>query len=550
MLSDQIPKTIDELEEIIIKNRGITDLKMFLKPPHPSTISLSEVGIDEAQYELAIARINQAKKAQENVLIFGDYDADGICATAILWRVLHDHGLKVTPFIPLRDRHGYGVSIGAFEDIEAESGLPDLVITVDNGIVAHEALTYLQEKGVAVILTDHHQPEKNAAGEAFYPPATAVVHSTKLCGATVAWMLARGVSEELAQGQLDLTAIATIADQVSLLAQNRSFAVHGLKALRTSSRLGLKALCEQSKIRQKSISETSIGFGLAPRINAMGRLAHGMDALRLLCTESTAQSQELAQLLADTNQERQELTADLVTLADEQAQLQINQRLVIVHHESFHEGVVGLIAGRLAEQYSKPAIAMSVGAESTKASARSVSGVNIVELLREVRDDLLEVGGHPLAAGFGVETAKIELIKERLFALASLRITQEQLETGLELDCQLPADFLTEAAYTALKAFEPYGQANPRPVFQLDGLKVLDAVTVGNGARHLKLTVHAPDASDPQLAVTPIVALWWRQGDRLSEFKKGQTISLAAELDLNIWKGRRQVQLLVRDAEF
>lgn len=547
MLSERIPESVQAVSEIVLENRGITDIDSFLHPKHPSQLSLAEVCLDPDAYQRALDRIDQAREAEEQVLIFGDYDADGICATASLWAVLYDTGVKVMPFIPHRERHGYGVTIGALEEIEAESGLPNLVITVDNGIVAHEALEYLQARGVDVILTDHHQPEKRN-GTAIYPPALAVVHTTSLCGATVAWMLARGVSKKLAARHLDLAAIATVADQVPLVAANRSFVVHGLQALQKSPRFGLQALCEQAGVEQKKITTGTIGFVLAPRINAMGRLAHGLDALRLLCTKSNQQAQKLAQLLSDTNQERQELTADLLELATQQAELQLEEHIIVVHDASFHEGVVGLIAGRLVEQYSKPAIALSIGEEASKASARSVTGVNIVELLREIRDDLLEVGGHPLAAGFGLETAKLDVVKKRLFALAKQQISQEQLTGQLDIDCQLPADLLTEETFQALKAFEPYGQANRRPVFKITGLKVLEATSVGNGARHLKVTVQAIDAENPNLAVTPITALWWRQGDRVREFQKGQQVSLAAELDLNIWRGRRQVQLIVKDA--
>lgn len=548
MLSAKVPKDSKELEEIILKNRGIKNKKAFLDVKSPLDLSLDEIRINQSEYQKAIKRIKLAKKNSHKIMIFGDYDADGISATAILWRVLFDFGCKVTPFIPERNKHGYGINVSVLTEIEETTGLPDLIITVDNGIVAHEAFEFLVEKKVDTILTDHHQPESKN-GRTIFPRADAVVHTTDLCGATVAWMLARGISEELAAKELDLCAIATVADQVPILNANRSFVVFGLEALRTSQRPGLKSLFKKAKIKPENINTTSVGFMIAPRINAMGRLAQGIDALRMLCTKSFAKAEELSGLLMTTNQERQDLTNDLFEMATKQASAQVSagERLIIVDSVDFHEGVIGLIAGRLTEQFSRPAIAMSVDEKTVKASARSLHGINIVETIREIRSDLLEVGGHPMAAGFGFETEKLARVKERLLKLARKRIAEGQLMPVLELDCNLPADFLTQEIYSELQDLEPFGQGNPRPVFKIENLKILESVSMGNGAKHLKLTLQAVDAKNSVLAVTPISGLWWRMGEKVGDFQKGGLIDVAGEIDLNVWNGKSKIQLLIKD---
>lgn len=549
MRSSKIPKNLDELENIILKNRSITNKKAFLQVKSPLKLTLKEVGLDEQEYKKAIEKIKFAKKHAQKIMIFGDYDADGISATAILWRVLFDYGCDVTPFIPERNKHGYGISVTVLKEIEKTVGLPDLMITVDNGIVAHEAFEFLSKKGVDSILTDHHQLETKA-DKIILPKAGVVVHTTSLCGATVSWMLARGVSKDMASRELDLCAIATIADQMPLLGSNRSFAVFGLEALRANKRPGLKYLFEKSGVKAKEITADTIGFVIAPKINAMGRLAHAVEALRLLCTPNTVRAKELSELLVATNQQRQELTSELFDKALKEAKKQVErgERIVIVSSPDFHEGVVGLIAGRLVEELTRPAIILSVNSEVSKASARSLPGVNIVEMIREVRADLLEVGGHPMAAGFGLETKKLEAVKAKLFKLAKERVDNTQIEPVLNLDCKLGVNLMTREAYLKLKELEPFGQNNPKPLFWFEKVRVVSSESVGNGAKHLKLTLEVGgDGSGKSLSKLRVVALWWRMGEKVGDFGEGSLVDLAGELDLNIWNGREKVQVIVRD---
>ncbi|NCN82865.1 MAG: single-stranded-DNA-specific exonuclease RecJ [Candidatus Pacebacteria bacterium] len=533
VLSTTIPQNFSELEKILLENRDITDAQAFFDPPHPSELSLTAVGIDAAAMQLAVRRIRKAITAKEKVVVFGDYDADGICATTVLWQTLVAEGVQALPFLPNRLEHGYGLSVAALDDLCAEEK-PALIITVDNGIVAHEAAQAAKERGIDLIITDHHMPE---SGLDNLPPALAIVHTTKLCGTTVAWFLARELAPEQAADQLDLCAIATVADQVPLTEFNRSFAYHGLVALRETTRPGLLALVAASTTEQAAITSSSIGFQIAPLINAAGRVGDGYTALRLLCTTKERAARALAQELTAVNTERKELTHGSVVEAELQVATQLDQSLIIVSSTEYHEGVIGLVAGRLSEQYHRPAIAIAIGEDQAKGSARSVRGINIVEIIREVREDLLSVGGHPLAAGFSLTTVNLELVTKRLLAVAQEKIDAHLLIETKRVECELPHDLVTLDTVDALTKFEPFGMRNNRPRFLLKNVTVLDIRSIGKAGKHCKLRVELETGE--QLPV-----LWWNCGDT-DQAELEAITELAVKLDVNEWRGKRSLQLVV-----
>ena len=550
-LSPIVPQNLNEVKELLCANRNLgnqKEQKSFFNPIHPDKLSVKELGFDPKMIKAAGQRVLLALKKKEKIVIFGDYDADGICATAVLWQVLHGLGLDVTPFIPDRRRHGYGLAVGTLKEVIAEHQ-PSLIITVDNGIVAFAAAEYLQEQKIDLIITDHHVPEDRL------PMAKAVIHTTKLCGATVTWMFGRELlkflkrrplvteAKKILTASLDLAAIATVADQVPLTGGNRSFAWHGIRALQTSKRPGLLSLVESSDIEQKNIGVNEVNYTLAPRLNAMGRLEHGLDALRLLCTNSRAKAHELAMRLNLTNIRRQDLTNELLELALQQADEQGERSILIVQAPEFHEGVIGLIAGRLVEQYYKPAIVMSVGETTIKASARSVPGVNIIELIRLVKDDLFEAGGHPMAAWFGLELTKIELVKNRLYNYAAEQITVDMLQERLEIECSLPAKALTLELVELLTMFEPFGQGNHKPIFALPDMVVVDTWTMGTDDKHLKLVVKADDEPAGQA----IQCIGWGMGELATRLKPGMSLAVAGTVEVNEWKGRQSLQVMVKD---
>lgn len=393
----------------------------------------------------------------------------------------------------------------------------------------------LQKKGVDLIITDHHQPEKKL------PAAKAIVQTDQLCGATVAWMLAQELRPKTARKMLDLTAIATVADQVPLKKANRSFAYHGLQALRKSKRPGLKALFKQARYKQSELTAQNIGYGLAPRINAMGRLEHSLDALRLLLTTNPKRAQQLALKLGQTNSRRQDITYKMYGRALSQAKSWQHEHLIVVHSTEYHEGVIGLIAGRLSEKFYKPAIAMSVDGEKAKASARSVPGVNMIKLLRQVKTDLLEVGGHPMAAGFGLETDKLESVIEKLQKIAKAEIDKQLLKRSLEVEAALPFSLLTEKAVKVVQRFAPFGQGNEEPTFVFKDLVVEQVFTMGSDDQHLKIVARGKAGGQS------LDFLYWRQGELAEKIKPQAVIELAGVMEINEWQGRRSVQVRIED---
>jgi single-stranded-DNA-specific exonuclease len=535
-LNDNSPKTAEDLEQILLQNRQITDPESFFKPITPDKISLEDVGLDVDQVRIAKERVLQAIEKKEQILVFGDYDADGVCATAILWEALYSLGADALPFIPHREKHGYGLTWAAIEELKKRS-LPKLVVTVDTGIVALEAVEQLTKQGVEVIITDHHQPENTL------PDALAIVHTPEIAGSGVAWFFAREFSEEAAKQSLDLAALATVSDMMPLRGANRSLVFHGLQALQQTKRLGLQTLIKVANLEKRPITASTVGYALAPRINAMGRLSHGLDALRLLCTTSKARAIELAGLVDETNANRQQLTEDLLQMAKQQVLGQKKESILISHSPDFHEGVIGLIAGKLAEWYGKPAIVISTTGESAKASARSVPGVNIIELIRTAREYLLEVGGHPMAAGFGFEHDKLNDLMNHLYQTARESIDPALLLKTLDIECLLPLSIVDEALIKTIDKFAPFGQANPEPIFALQDLRIVEISTVGSDSQHLKLTLQT--AGDG----TTITALAWGKGELANGLITGSLVSLAGRLETNHWRNRVTLQVVVKDMQ-
>jgi single-stranded-DNA-specific exonuclease len=528
-------KDLQDLEKVLLENRSIKDLKSFFEPKNSEDLEFGMWDVDNKELKKAVTRIKTAIKKQEKVVIFGDYDADGICATAILWQGLNELGLVTTPFLPSREKHGYGLSVKALEEI-IKKNKPDLVITVDNGIVAFKAAEFLKEENIDLIITDHHRSEEKK------PTANALVVSSKICGAAVAWVLLKELDKTQAKEQLDLVALATIADLMPLKGVNRSLVFHGLRSLNNTKRYGLLELIKTLKYRSKQLDSYSVGFGLAPRINAMGRLGNAMESLRLLCTKSSQRAKELASLLGQTNQQRQDLTQDLLKHAERQYLDFKDNNIILVHSDHYHEGVIGLIAGRLTEKFNKPSIAISTTGETSKASARSVLGIDIIKFIREIKGDLLEAGGHPMAAGFGFETKKLELIKNKLIKLAS-DFDSKLLKPSLDIDCVLAHDLLNLKIIKLISKFEPFGQGNRKPLLALEDLVVGNIKTMGKESEHLKLGFRMLDVG------CSVEGVGWRMGDLASKIKAGDSINIAGYLDINEWNGQKKLQVVIKDVK-
>src|SRR3989338_9221921 len=532
------------LIEILLKNRGIKtrkEIQEFLNPKLEN-VAIENVGIDKKQLKKAISRIRLAIKNKEKIVIYGDYDVDGISGTAILWETLNSIGAKVMPYIPHRIEEGYGLSIGGIENCKLKIANCSLIITVDNGIVANKPVDYANKQGIDVIITDHHVSSKKL------PDALAIVHTTMLCGTGVAWLLAQQLiinNEELKiknEGHLELVALATVADLVPLKGANRTLLKFGLEVIRKTKRIGLLELFKEAEIDQSKVEVYEIGHIIAPRLNATGRLDYAMDSLRLFCTKNKKRSEILAKEIGATNKERQLLTINTAQHAIESVKSKSElKKLLFVAHESYQQGVIGLVAGKLVEEFYLPAIVISKGKKYSKASARSVKGFDIIEFIRTAQEFLVDAGGHPMAAGFTIETIKLPLLQKALDDKAELMLNKDLLTRNLRIDSELPLSLININLYESLQKLAPFGMGNPEPTFISKNVIIEDMRPVGVESKHIKLYL-----GDRQSNVK-FGAIAFNMGDRINEFHIGDKINIVYTFEKDDWNGNERLQLKIKD---
>lgn len=535
LLNTTLIKNVDELIQQVLTERGISNIKEFVSPVSPFEIKPKQLNINLPQLKKAKQRIKKAIKNQEKVLIFGDYDADGITATSIVWLTLKELGLVAQPFIPDRLKDGYGISQKTFERL-FNTNKPNLIITVDNGVVAHQPLEWAQSQGIDVIVTDHHQPLKTKV------PAFALVHSTKVSGAAVAWMLCRELAPNFSKQLLDLVMISTISDQMRLVDENRSIVKYGLELLKKEQRAGVKALFKISSLNPKEVGVGMIGFGVAPRINAAGRISQGLMAVRLLCTQEIESATRIATKLNELNQERQDLTVSQLEEAESLINQEDDQSIIFVSSPNFHEGIIGLLAGRLTEKYYKPSIVVASDGEIIKASARSVAGVNITDLIKKADQFLLSVGGHELAAGFSASFENMDQIKKLLETEAKKSIDPNFLLPSIKIDANIDHSLLSTDTVAKLELLEPFGLGNKEPVILLSKLRVVDKKIIGSDQQHIKILLQSDLRPTENFS-----ALGWRMAKRVRELDNLGYIDVVCSLELNQWNGRKSVQIRLRD---
>lgn len=536
--------SLERIIHILLENRGLKtqkDIDEFLHGDL-SSVTIKTVGIDTKQLVKAIKRIAKAIEKKEQIAVYGDYDVDGITGTAILWETLHALGAMVVPYIPHRVDEGYGLSVAGISNLKSQVSNLSLIITVDNGIVANEAVTFAHEQGIEVIVTDHHTVGKKL------PDAHAIVHTTALCGAGVGYLLSQeligkiGANNKIPKDHLSLVALATVADLVPLTGANRVLLRYGLNELHKTTRPGFLALFKAADIEKEQVGVYEIGHIIGPRLNAMGRLESAMDSLRLLCTKDKLRAMVLADTLNRTNKERQQLTQSAAMHAIQQFRVlnpDVNgKKLLFIAHEKYEEGIIGLVAGKLVEEYYLPAIVLSKGKITSKASARSIAGFNIIEFIRSSSDLLINAGGHPMAAGFTIETSKIALLQEALEKLAVKMVDGEMLQRVLRVDCEIPLHMVSDEFYQKLQELSPFGMGNPEPTF-VSSAVIEEVKMVGKEKQHLKLRVKDGDMFFEAIA--------FGLGDKEKEMKKRDKIDMVYIISENIWNGRKSLQLKIRD---
>ncbi|MBM3205768.1 single-stranded-DNA-specific exonuclease RecJ [Candidatus Shapirobacteria bacterium] len=519
--------------DLLLENRGLKskkEIEEFLNPKKPQDLTFKDVGIKSLEVKKAIQRIKKAIKNQEKIIVYGDYDTDGICGTAILWETLYHLKADVLPFIPRREE-GYGLRIEKLEQM-AQDGVK-LIITVDQGIVQYQQAERAHKLGLDLIITDHH-----TLGEK-KPKALAIVHTTQLAGCGVAWFLAKQLQGKTG---LDLVTIGTITDIVPLFGPNRSLVKYGLREVQKSKRPALQALYDFAGLNKNKIGVFEISYLIGPRINAAGRMDDPMESLRLLCTPNESRAISLAQKIDQRNRERQVLTERLTNharglwLAQDK-----NNCLIFISHESYQDGVIGLVAGKLVEEFYRPAIVIAEGKEVSKASARSINEFNIIEAVRSCASLLGPHGGHPKAAGFSLQTEKIQIFKEKILKIAQEKLKDQELTPTLRVDMELDLSDVDLAFYRGLVSLEPFGEGNPQPVFLSRGLKIVDAKTVGAEKQHLKLRLGCSGT------LSNFEAIGFGLGRLFNELSPQDRIDVAYQLMVDEWNGHQRLQLKMKD---
>ena len=491
----------------------------------------------------AVERIRRAIRSGESVAVYGDYDVDGITSTCLLTDYLRSKGLRCLSYIPDRGAEGYGVNRSAVEGLSRQG--VGLMITVDCGITARDETDYAASLGLDVIISDHHE-----CGLAPLPAAVAVIDPKQeddrypnphLAGVGVALKLAcavEGDSERVLTRYADLVALGTVADVMPLLGENRTLVRRGLEKLETAPRLGLAAMLRESGIDGKKITASSIGFGLAPRLNAAGRLGQADVALRLLMAEDAATASALAVELCELNRRRQSIETEIWQDANAMLLGETPDAPIVLASDRWHQGVIGIAASRLAEQYSLPAIMICLNGETGKGSCRSYGGFNLFDALSACSEQLLGYGGHAMAAGLTISRDRLDAFRSSLAAY----FRRHRPEAAPEVLCDLlvsdPA-LLTIENVRSLDRLEPYGSANPRPLLCLSGVVAESLSAVGNG-RHLRLRVRLRSES--------FEGIFFSHTAKELGIREGERIDLAFTPQINEFRGQVSVQLLVSAA--
>jgi len=492
----------------------------------------------------SVERIRRAIAEGERVMVYGDYDADGATATSLLYLALRAMGAQVDSYIPDRFSEGYGLNVPAIEGAK-EQGYT-LVITVDNGISAHEPCRVAKELGLDMIVTDHHTPPD------VLPDAYAILNPKQpgcqypdamIAGVGVAFKLVQALLGRLPEEYLDLAALGTVADLAPLVNENRLFTVYGLEKMNQAPRPGIRALLDVAGLTGKRVTAGHIGFSLGPRINASGRLDSATYAVQLLTTDDPVEAGELARFLEERNTERQaigeQIFEEAVALVENNPQW-LDGRVLVVAHEGWNEGVIGIVASRLVERYYRPTLMIALHPEGTgKASARSIHGFDLYQALTQCADLLGHYGGHKMAAGFSISADQVEHLRTRINQVAADVLTEEDMRPKLDIDAQLELAEVDLQLVEEIEQLAPYGFGNPSPRFSFSGLKVRETRVVGKDATHLQLKVEHDKRH--------LSCIAFRRSEDQQHIDQLSSIDLVGELQINEWNGRRDLQLLLGD---
>ncbi len=543
-----------DVVDIILKHRNIKNINEFLHPKSPVSLSISEISTKQYKTETkqTLDLLEKIKKENLMIVVYTDYDADGITGGSILWETLYLLGFKVMPYVPHRKLEGYGFSIKGIDAVKKLYD-PALIISVDHGITAREKVTYAKKLGILVIITDHHLKPEKLPDDAF-----AIFHIPELSGSGVSYFFSKMVFDHFKSGcknkkiledhfstdYLSLASVGTVADLVPLTGPSRSIVTYGLHAFSETKRPGLRTILKQAGIENRKITPYEIGFIIAPRINAVGRLEHAIDALRLLCTNDFKKAQALAEKVGGMNRERQDMVTESVEQAKKQLEKQTDHfkkipKLIILQSDHWHEGIIGLIASRITEEYFRPTIVMTKTDGFYKGSARSIPSFHITDFLRSLKQYLVDVGGHKGAAGFTIENTNLDGFIENAQKKADILISEKDLERIIEADIKIPLSKINISVAKALFKLQPFGIGNPQPVFYSKG-ELVDAKILGKEQNHMKLLVKDEKSQ-------PVEFMSFNSVEQFTKLSRGQNIELIYMLGINYWNHKEKLQGRIRN---
>jgi len=510
---------------------------------------------DLPDMDKAVKTILEAINKKQKIAVYGDYDVDGVTATAILADFFKNIDISAICYIPSRVDEGYGLNTEALAEL-AKQGVK-LVITVDCGSTSIEVLEKAGDLDIQIVVTDHHVLSREN-GKMVLPAAAAVVNPKRLgvesplyelAGAAVAFYLVRALqtrmTEIYASGQekwlLDLVALGTICDIVPLVGENRILAKYGLRVLAKSRRCGLAALARVAEVNLEFVDSYKVGFLLGPRLNAAGRIEHAQSALNLLLTVDASEAEQLAGKLNELNLERQEITENIVEAAKAIIEKSDKkQKIYLLSGKDWPSGVVGIVASRLAEEYGKPMLVMEDMGDELKGSARSIKNFNIIEALSECGELLTKFGGHAFAAGFSLEKDKFILLNEKLISITDGQITEDDLLPEISIDLDILNKNIDQKFIEELSLLEPFGRENNKPLFLIKGAKIVEARLVGTPAVHLKLTIEQDGYS--------LAGIAFGYGEKL-DINAGDTYDFVVTLEINEWNNRKMPEFRMIDLQ-
>lgn len=551
-----------QIIDLILKSRHIEDLGKFLNPPSPLSLTLKDFGPYEKPFKKVIKILKEIKEKDQMIVVYTDYDADGITGGAILWETLYLLGFKVMPYVPHRKKEGYGFSKTGIDNVKRDFD-PALIISVDHGITKIDEIKYAKKLGIKVVVTDHH-----LKGDKIPESSEAIFHIPALSGSGVSYFFAKEIFNWFSTSAVEersgktaevykvlannfitdyaaLASIGTIADLVPLVGPSRSLVKYGLENFDKVKRFGIKHLLKQAGIADKKITPYQVGFMIAPRINAIGRLEHAIDALRLLCTNDEEKARDLSHKIGNVNVERQEMVERSVKEArlilektsavkhaqekEQTAEVNKMAKIIILVSENWNEGIIGLIASKIAEEFYRPTLILTKTDTGYKGSARSIPSFHVTEFLRSLKKDLIDVGGHKQAAGFTLEKDQLDNFIKNAQKVAKKLIDDKDLERKIEADLKIPISKITLDTVRSMEALEPFGMGNPRPIFYSEGI-LTGAQLLGKTQKHLKIFVDG------------LELLAFNQADKFKELSRGQKIKVVYNLDINEWNNKKTVQ--------